>query len=60
MVFYRNIFEQPLEKAHRRTQYGRVKNYYQDLKKHYFYPKNVVKENSVNTVKGFVKKMIRK
>lgn len=60
MAFYRNIFEQPLDKAHRRTQYGWVKFYSQDMKKHYLYPESVVKENCVNTVKGFINKIIRK
>lgn len=60
MVFFRNIFEQPLDKAHRRTQYGWVKNYSQDLKKHYFYPESVVIKKGMRPVKGFIKKMIRK
>lgn len=54
MVFYRNIFEQPLEKAHRRTQYGCVKIYSQDLKKHYFYPERIV----IGRIKRLIKKQI--
>lgn len=60
MAFFRNIFEQPLDKARRRTQYGWVKLYSQDLRKRYLSPESVVIENCVNTVKGFVKKIIRK
>ena len=60
MAFFRNIFEQPLDKARRRTQYGWVKPYSQDLRKRYLSPESVVIENCVNTVKGFVKKIIRR
>ncbi len=60
MAFFRNIFEQPLDKARRRTQYGWVKLYSQDLRKRYLSPESVVIENCVNTVKGFVKKIIRR
>lgn len=60
MAFYRNIFEQPLDKARRRTQYGWVKGYSLNLRKRYLSPESVVIENCVNTVKGFVKKMIRR
>ena len=60
MAFYRNIFEQPLDKARRRTQYGWVKGYSSNLRKRYLSPESVVIENCLNPVKGFVKKIIRR
>ena len=56
-AFFRNIFEQPLEKARRRTGYGRVKIYSEDLKKHYF-PSG--KGNRTRSVRNFVKGVIRR
>ncbi|WP_304246913.1 glycosyltransferase family 10 domain-containing protein [Parabacteroides gordonii] len=56
-AFFRNIFEQPLEKARRRTGYGCVKGYFEDLKKHYF---PSWKGNRTRSVKNFVKKVIRR
>lgn len=56
-AFFRNIFEQPLEKARRRTGYGRVKIYSEDLKKHYF---PSWKGNRTRSVRNFVKRVIRR
>lgn len=60
MAFFRHIFEQPLEKAGRRTKYGWVQGYSSDLEKHYFYPEIVLKERILGPAKDKVKKMIRK
>ena len=56
LFFFRNIFEQPLEKARRRTGYGWVKKYSEDLKRHYFSSR---KWNRIRSMKNFVKGMIR-
>lgn len=60
MAFYRNIFEQPLDKARRRTQYGWKKINFLDLKKHYLYPELVVIRNCIRPVKSFINKIIHK
>lgn len=60
MVFFRNIFEQPLEKARRRTEYGYAKSYMLTLKNHYFHPELVVKEKYMSICKKAVRKIIRK
>lgn len=60
LVFFRNIFDQPLDKVRRRTEYGYVKVCYGNMKKYYLYPGLVVKEKYLNTLKSIVKKMIRK
>lgn len=44
MAFYRNIFEQSLDKARRRTEYGYVKEYLEDMRKHYHTPEMVLIE----------------
>lgn len=56
LVFFRNIFEQPLVKARRRTGYGWVKKYSEDLKRHYFSSR---KWYRIRSMKNFVKGMIR-
>lgn len=60
LSFFRNIFEQPLEKACRRTRYGRANVYYSNMKRINSSPEQLMKEKYVNSLKGIVKKMIRK
>lgn len=60
LAFYRNIFDQPLDQARRRTEYGRVKAYVQDMRKYYLTPKLAVKEKYKASLKNIVKKLIRK
>lgn len=60
MKFYRHIFEQPLEKARRRTKYGYAQGYSSDLKKHYFNPEKVLEEKYKKPMKDMIKKIIRK
>lgn len=55
-AFFRNIFEQPLEKAYRRPRYGRALLYTEDLKKHYSAPGKV---SGKNLLKSLVRKIIR-
>lgn len=58
--FFRNIFEQPLDKARRRAKYGYAQGYSSDLKKYYFYPEKLLKDKYVKPLKDMIKKIIRK
>ncbi|WP_455637987.1 glycosyltransferase family 10 domain-containing protein [Parabacteroides sp.] len=60
MAFFRNIFDQPLDKARRRTEYGWVKGYVEDMRKQFHSPELVVLEEYKASMKAFVKKMIRR
>ena len=60
MLFFRNIFEQPLGKARRRTEYGYAKGYMQRMKKHYIYPELVAKDKYMAFCKKSIKKIICK
>ncbi len=51
-TFYRHIFEQPLEKAGRRTKYGCVMSYSRQMRIHYLFPERVVM--------GKIKRLIKK
>lgn len=55
-TFFRQIFEQSPEKARRRTEYGWVKGYSEDLKARYF---SSGKNTGVRSLKNLVKKVIR-
>lgn len=60
LAFFRNIFEQPLEKARRRTRYGRMPVYYSKMRNAFFPPEQHLKEKNLKSLKGIVKKMIWK
>lgn len=60
LSFFRNIFEQPLEKARRRTGYGRMPLYYSQIKRAFLPPEQQLKEKYIRYLKGIVKKVIRK
>lgn len=60
LAFFRNIFEQPLEKARRRAGYGRMPVYYSEMRSAFLFPGQQLKEKYVRYLKGLVKKMIRK
>lgn len=57
LIFFHNIFDQPLCKAHRRTEYGYVQEI---IKETVFYhsPKLIVKEKIRSSLKDFMKKII--
>lgn len=60
LSFFRNIFEQPLEKARRRTRYGRANIYSSNMKRLNSSPEQLMKEKYVNSLKGIARKIIRK
>lgn len=60
LSFFRNIFEQPLEKARRRTEYGNVQGYYSQMKRAFLPPEQQLKDKYIRSLKGIVKKVIRK
>lgn len=60
LSFFRNIFEQPLEKARRRTEYGYMQIYFLQMKRTFLPPEQQLKEKYIRYLKGIVKKVIRK
>lgn len=60
LSFFRNIFEQPLETARRRTEYGKMPLYYSQIKRAFLPPEQQLKEKYIRYLKGIVKKVIRK
>lgn len=51
LVFFRNIFDQPLSKAYRRTEYGYVQNRIKEL---------IIEKKISGSLKKFVKKILRR
>ena len=60
LAFFRNIFDQPLSKAYRRTEYGYIQEYLKKMKAHYHTSELVTKEKKRGSLKSFVKKIIRR
>lgn len=60
ITFFRNIFDQSLEKARRRTEYGWVKGYVENMRKQFHSPGVVLLERNKNYFKKFVRKIILK
>ena len=58
ITFFRNIFDQPFEKACRRTEYGWVKGYVGNLRKQFHSQKLVILEKNKTYLKNFVKKIV--
>ena len=52
LAFYRHIFDQPLEKAGRRTKYGCAMSYSRQMRMYYFFPERIVM--------GRIKRLIKK
>lgn len=59
LAFFRNIFDQPLNKSGRQTKYGYVQRYLGEMKDHYHTSELIIKEKIRREIKGVIKKLIR-
>ena len=57
LAFFRNIFEQPLEKARRRTRYGNAELYYLTMKRYSLSPERLLKEKYMNLLRRVIKRL---